>query len=88
MLVSGGSPGASRRCGDLSEGASDENAMAPEAFEGPLAGPDAVRSFPRQRATCADDRRGDAPSPGILSRTTGIRNGIDHNEPRQTWRYR
>lgn len=42
MLVSGGSPGVSRRCGDLSEGASDENAMAPEGSEGPLTGPDAV----------------------------------------------
>lgn len=45
MLVSRGSPGVSRRWGELSEGGSDENAMAPEAFEGRLTGPDAVRSF-------------------------------------------
>ena len=31
MLVSRGSPGVSRRWGELSEGASDENDIAPEA---------------------------------------------------------
>ncbi len=87
MLVSRGSPGVSRRWGELSEGASDENAMAPEAFEGPLTGPDAVRSF-SALTTCTDNRRGDVPPPGMLSRATGIRNGVDHDEPRQTRRYR
>ena len=86
MLVSRGSPGVSRRWGELSEGGSDENAMAPEAFEGRLTGPDAVHSF-SVSTTCADNRRGDAPPPGMLSRATRIRNGVDHDEPRQTRRY-
>lgn len=62
MLVSRGRPGVSRRWGELSEGASDENDIAPEAFEGPLTGPDAVRSF-SVSMTCTDNRRGDAPTP-------------------------
>ena len=62
MLVSRGSPGVSRRWGELSEGAFDENAVAPEASEGPLMGPDAVRSLSAS-TTCTDNRRGDAPMP-------------------------
>jgi len=68
MLVSGGSPGVSRRWGDLSEGASDENTVAREAAEGPLTGPHAVRSFSAStRDVCRRPTRRCTPARHALS---------------------
>ena len=67
MLVSRGSPGVSRRCGDLSEGASDENAVAPEGSEGPLTGPDAVL-MSRVNDVCRQPTRRCSPFRHALSR--------------------
>jgi len=76
MLVSRGSPGVSRRWGELSEGGSDENAMAPEAFEGPLAGPDALRSFSAStRDVCRQPTR----------RYTPVRHPLSYNRDKE-WR--
>lgn len=88
MLVSRDSPGVSHRCDELSEGASDENAMAREAAEGPLTGPDAVLISRVNARRVQTTDAATLPPSGILSRATGIRNGVDHNELRQTWRYR
>lgn len=66
MPVSRGSPGVSRRCDELSEGASDENAMAPEAPESPLTGPDAVL-MSRVNDVCRQPTRRCTPARHALS---------------------